>query len=57
MMKPLTERMEKASAPKTWIAEVAKLDRTIEEKQSMIEEHLEVIDALARIVEEYEGVE
>ena len=50
-MKPLIERMEKGKAPKTWIAEVAKLQRTIEEKDERIEEYGNIIDALARKVE------
>ena len=51
-MKPLIERMEKGKAPKAWIAEVAKLQKTIKEKDALLAEYLEVIDALARIVEE-----
>jgi len=50
----LSERMAKrAGFPKSWVAEVKKLENTIVEKQGKIEEYLEVIDALAKIVEEY----
>ena len=51
----LIERMENLKAPKTWIAEVTKLGKIIEEKDALLAEYLEVIDALARIVEEYEA--
>jgi len=44
---------KRAGFPKSWVAEVKKLENTIVEKQGKIEEYLEVIDALAKIVEEY----
>ncbi len=47
MKTPLIERMEKRKAPKSWIAEVAKLQRTINEKDVKIEEYSNIIDVLA----------
>ncbi len=55
MKKPLTERMEsREGTPKTWIADVHQMQKTIEEQTAKLAEYLETIDALARIVEEYE---
>ena len=46
--KSLTERMEShKGTPKSWIAEVAKLDRTIKEKDEKIDEYGDIIDVLA----------
>ena len=51
----LSERTSKRTDfPKSWTAEIAKLERDSEEKDGKIAEYLETIDALARIVEEYE---
>ena len=50
----LSKRMGKRDGfPKSWISEVAKMERTIDDKGAKIEEYLEVIDALAKIIEEY----
>ena len=55
MKKSLTERMEShKGTPKSWIAEVVKLQKTIKKKDALLSEYLETIDALARIVEEHE---
>ena len=55
MQSRLSERMSKRDGfPKSWTAEVAKLERDSDEKDAKIAEYLEVIDALARIVEEYQ---
>lgn len=51
----LSERMGKRDGfPKSWIAEVAKMERDSDDKDAKIAEYLEVIDSLARIVEEYQ---
>ena len=52
MKTPLIERMAKREGtPKTWIAEVAKLQKTIKEKDEVIENYGNIIDVLARKVE------
>ena len=48
----LIERMEKKDAPKTWITEIYGLLALIKEKNRLIEEYGEVIDTLARQVED-----
>ena len=53
-MKPLTERMTKANAPKTWIKEVEAKDREIESLEQTKDQYLNIIDLLAR---EKEGLE
>lgn len=51
---PLTERMEKAKAPKTWIREVKTKDNRIERLFELLEEYLNIIDLLAREKEQLE---
>ena len=52
----LSERTSKRTDfPKSWTAEIAKMERDSDEKDGKIAEYLETIDALARIVEEYES--
>lgn len=51
----LTERMEKKSAPKSWIAEVRSLHLKIKELRGLNESYLDTIDKLARQVEELKG--
>ena len=47
MKTPLIERMEKSKAPKTWIAEVAKLKRLLEDRELEVEEYGSIIGTLA----------
>lgn len=49
---PLIERMEKKGAPKNWIAEVRGLHLKIKELRSLNVSYLDIIDKLARQVEE-----
>ena len=52
-MKPLSERMEnRTGTPKSWIAEVKKLQQTIKKRNEKIAEYGDIIDVLARKVEE-----
>ena len=53
-MKPLTERMTKGGAAKTWINEVEAKDREIESLEQTKDQYLNIIDLLAR---EKEGLE
>ena len=55
MTKPLIERMKNKKAPKVWINEILKLQKTIEDQKETIEEHLCVIDALAIEREEFKA--
>ena len=48
----LIERMEKKGVPKSWIAEVRSLHFKIKELRRLNNEYLEIIDKLARQVEE-----
>jgi len=48
MKTPLTERMTKGGAAKTWIAEVEAKDREIERLEETKEEYLNTIDLLAQ---------
>jgi len=48
----LMERMEKKGAPKSWIAEVRSLHLKIKELRSLNRSYLDIIDKLARQVEE-----
>ena len=50
----LIERMEKKGAPKSWIAAVRSLHFKIKELRSLNNEYLDIIDKLARQVEEEE---
>lgn len=53
MKKSLTERMEnRTRTPKSWIAEVKKLQQTIKKRNEKIAEYGDIIDVLARKVEE-----
>ena len=54
-MKPLTERMTKANAPKTWIKEVEAKDHDIELLEQTKDQYLNTIDLLAREKEELEA--
>ena len=49
---PLIERMEKKGAPKSWIREVKTKDDRIERLLEIKETYLNIIDSLARQVEE-----
>jgi len=49
---PLIERMEKKSAPKSWITEVRSLHAEIKELQSLKNYYLDIIDKLARGVDD-----
>lgn len=51
----LIERMEKKSAPKSWIREVQTKDNHIERLFELLEEYLNVIDMLAREKEQLEA--
>ena len=51
----LTERMEKKGAPKSWIAEVRSLQLKIKELRSLNKSYLDIIDKLARQVEDLKG--
>ena len=53
-MKPLTERMTKGGAAKTWINEVEAKDREIESLEQTKDQYLDIIDLLAREKEEIE---
>ena len=48
----LVERMEKKDAPKSWIAAVRSLYFEIKELRRLNNEYLDIIDSLARQVEE-----
>ena len=48
----LIERMEKKGAPKSWIAEVRSLHVTIKGLRRLNNEYLDIIDKLARQVED-----
>ena len=48
----LIERMEKKSAPKSWIAEVRSLQRHDKELRSLNRSYLDIIDKLARQVKD-----
>ena len=50
--KTLIERMEKAKAPKSWIREVKTKDNRIKRLLEIKETYLNIIDRLARQVEE-----
>ena len=54
-MKPLTERMTKGGAAKTWINEVEAKDREIESLEQTKDQYLDIIDLLAREKEELEA--
>ena len=47
-MKPLTERMTKGGAAKSWIKEVEAKDREIESLEQTKDQYLDIIDLLAR---------
>jgi len=47
-MKPLTERMTKGGAAKSWISEVEAKDREIESLEQTKDQYLDTIDLLAR---------
>ena len=49
---PLIERMEKKGAPKSWIAEVRGLHVNIKELQNLNNHYLDIIDKLARKVDD-----
>lgn len=51
----LIERMEKKGTPKSWIAEVRSLHFEIKELRRLNNEYLEIIDKLARQVENLKG--
>ena len=46
-MKPLTERMTKGGAAKSWISEVEAKDREIERLEQTKDQYLNIIDLLA----------
>ena len=48
---PLIERMEKKGAPKSWIREIVSLYLQIKTLQKTLNEYLDIIDILARQVE------
>jgi len=50
----LIQRMEKKGAPKSWIAEVRSLHVTIKGLRRLNNEYLDIIDKLARQVEDDE---
>ena len=50
----LIQRMKKKGAPKSWIAEVRSLHLKIKELRGLSNEYLDIIDELARRVEEDE---
>ena len=52
---PLTERMTKGGAAKTWIKEVEAKDREIDALSQKIVEHLNIIDNLANEREQLEA--
>ena len=52
MMKPLIERMEKKGAPKSWVAGVNKLNLEIKKLKELNEGYLNIIDKLARQVDD-----
>ena len=54
-MKPLTERMTKGGAAKSWIKEVEAKDREIESLEQTKDQYLNIIDLLAREKEELEA--
>ena len=54
-MKPLTERMTKGGAAKSWISEVEAKDREIERLEQTKDQYLNIIDLLAREKEELEA--
>ena len=56
-MKPLTERMTKGGAAKTWIAEVEAKDRDIERLEQTKDQYLNTIDFLACEKEQLKRVE
>ena len=49
---PLIERMEKKGAPKSWIAEVRGLHVNIKELLRTVNYYLDIIDKLAREVDD-----
>ncbi len=49
---PLIERMEKKGAPKSWIAEVRGLHVNIKELLRTVNYYLDIIDNLAREVDD-----
>ena len=51
----LIERMEKAGAPKVWVVEVKRLQRELKEVIDVRDMYLDIIDILARRVEEEEA--
>jgi len=54
----LIEKMEKrVDFPKTWIAETKRLIGTIKEKDELLQEYGEIIDVLARRVEQLEEMQ
>jgi len=52
-MPRLIDRMISRGVPKSWITEVEKMLRTIEEKDELLEEYLKTIDNLARQVDSF----
>lgn len=48
---PLIVRMEKAGAPKTWIAEVKRIERQLKDMTEQKNYYVNIIDTLARQLE------
>lgn len=48
---PLIVRMEKAGAPKTWIAEVKRTERQLKDMTELKNYYVDIIDVLARQLE------
>ena len=53
MRKKLSDKLSNhKDVPKSWAIEAKKLETSIDEKEAKIHEYLEVIDALAKLVDE-----